>query len=169
MLGMDISQFAQWSYDLVQNWGYFGLLVVNIICTGTIFFPLPNYILVFLFGGILNPLLVALFSAIGAAIGESVSYGVGRGGRQILNNKERRYYTLAKAWFEKKRGFLIVVIFAATPLPFDIVGLVGGSIKYNFKKFVLAAFIGKLIGFLILALGGYYGVEMVLNFFELNF
>ena len=166
---MDFHQFAQWGYTLVETLGYLGLFLVNLVSTSTILFPLPGYILIFIFGGILNPWLVALFSAFGSALGEGVSYGIGRGGGYFFKKKQEKYFLRAKEWFSKNRGFAIIVIFAATPLPFDVVGIVGGTLNYNFKKFLLATFIGKLIASLILSFGGLYGIKWILDVFNLSF
>ena len=166
---MDINQFVQWGYELIEALGYLGLFSANFISTSTVFFPLPGYILIFIFGGILNPWFVALASALGWALGEGIAYGLGRGGGYIFKKKQEKYFLRAKEWFEKNRGFAIIVIFATTPLPFDIVGIIGGTLNYNFKKFLLATFIGKLIAALILSFGGFYGIKWILNFFNLSF
>ena len=166
---MEFLQFSEQGLQIVQTFGYPGLFLVNLLSTSTVFFPVPGYVLVFIFGGALNPFLVALFSAFGAALGETVSYLVGRGGGYILKKKQKKHFIKGKQWFERKRGFLIIVIFAATPLPFDAVGILSGSLNYNFKRFVLATFLGKLLGYLVLALAGFYGVNWVLNAFELKF
>lgn len=163
---MDFFQFTPWAEEIIQTFGYLGLFFVNLLTTSTILLPLPGYILVFAFGGILNPWLVAFFSALGAALGELVSYGVGRGGRYILKEKHEKYFIRGKKWFEKQRGFLIIIIFAATPLPFDVVGILSGVLRYNIKRFVLATFIGKLIASLALAFAGFYGIDWVLSVFK---
>ena len=50
----------------------------------------------------------------------------------------------------------------------DIVGIIAGFFKYNFKKFVLASFLGKLIMNLVLAFSGFYGISWILDIFQLN-
>ena len=166
---MDLNQFTQWGYELIETLGYLGLFSANLISTSTVIFPLPGYILIFIFGGILNPWFVALFSALGSALGEGVAYGLGRGGGYFFKKKQEKYFLRAKGWFERKKGFAIIVIFAATPLPFDVVGITSGALNYNFKKFLLAAFLGKLIAALILSFGGFYSIKWILNVFNLSF
>lgn len=163
---MDFFQFILWAEGIIQTFGYPGLFFINFLSTSSIFLPLPGYLLIFVFGGILNPWLVALFSALGASFGEIVSYGVGRGGRYILKGGQEKYFIKGKRWFEKRRGFLIIVLFAATPLPFDVVGILSGVLRYDIKKFLLATFLGKMISSLVLALAGFYGIEWVLNIFK---
>ena len=69
----------------------------------------------------------------------------------------------AKKWSEKRGIFFVVLVFAATPLPDDVTGIIAGAIGYNFKKFFLAALIGKLLLFWALAWAGYFGSEWVLG------
>lgn len=166
---MDFSQFINWGETIIRNFGYLGLFFINLLSTSTIFFPVPGYLLIFIFGGILNPWLVALFSALGAAIGEGVAYGVGLGGGYILRKKQEKYFLKGKEWFERGRGFLIIFLFAATPLPFDVIGILGGTLNYSFKKFFLAAFLGKMVASLALAFGGFYGINWILNIFKFGF
>lgn len=163
---MDLVQFSEWAYRIIQIFGYPGLFLVNLISCSSIFFPLPGYILVFIFGGILNPFLVAIFSSLGSALGEITAYGVGRGGGYILKRKQEKYFEKGKEWFKKQKGFWLIIIFAATPLPFDIIGILSGVLNYNLKKFILAAFFGKMIMNSALAFGGFYGIEWILNIFK---
>jgi len=161
--------FLTWGHSLIQTLGYLGLVIVNLVGSATVLFPLPIAGLVFIFGGIFNPWLVALFSALGATIGEGVSYGVGRSGGYFLKKKQEKYFLKGKEWFERKKGFLIIFLFAATPLPFDVIGILSGALNYELKKFFLATFLGKLVVSLVLAFGGFYGIHWILNIFKLSF
>lgn len=149
--------------------GYLGIFLITLIGTATIFFPLPVAIFIFGAGALLNPLILGIVAGLGAAIGEIPAYVLGLGGKKIVEKKQKEREQIEKAnrLFLKYGGFLIVVIFAATPLPDDIVGITCGVLKYNIKKFLLAVFIGKTILFLIIAYAGYYGVNWLLNYFGL--
>lgn len=166
---MEISQFFEWGHRIIQTLGYPGLFFVNLISCSSVFFPLPGYLLVFIFGGILNPFWVAFFSSLGAAFGELVSYGVGRGGGYILKQKQEKYFEKGNEWFKRGKGFWAVIIFAATPLPFDVIGLLAGIFSYSPKKFILATFLGKMMVYSILAFGGFYGINWILNIFKYGF
>lgn len=163
---MDLNQFSDWAYRIIQVLGYPGLFIVNLISCSSVFFPLPGYLLVFIFGGIFNPTLVAFFSSLGAAFGELTSYGAGRGGGYIFKKTQEKYFEKGKEWFKKKKGFWLIIIFAATPLPFDVIGILAGVLNYNLKKFILATFFGKMIMNLVLAFGGFYGINWILNIFK---
>jgi len=166
---MSLDQFFLWAEKFIQNFGYWGIFFINLIGCASIVFPLPATIFVFIFGGILSPFLVALSASLGCVIGELVGYGLGRGGKLILEKKYKQQLDLGKKWFEKGQGFLMVVLFAATPLPDDLVGILGGIFGYNIKKFILASFLGKMIMNTILAWAGFYGISWILNILKFNF
>ncbi len=157
--------FMEWSQDIAGTWGYIGIFLVNFIGAATVIFPVPAFLVVFLFGAILNPWLVGISAALGAALGELTGYAVGLGGKKVIEKKHGKWLKKANEWMVKYRAFLIIVLFAATPLPDDVLGIFCGAIKYDLKKFLLASFTGKLIMNLSLAFGGYFGMQWVLSVF----
>ena len=165
--------FLTWGHSLIQTFGYLGLAIVNLVGSATIFFPLPIAAIVFISGGFLNPWLVALFAAIGCTFGELTGYGLGKGGGKVLEKYKKgwrvgRSLRLGEKWFKRGRGFFCIFFFAATPLPYDVVGVLGGMFNYNIKKFILASFLGKWIMNLALAFGGFYGINWILNIFKFS-
>ena len=63
-------------------------------------------------------------------------------------------------WLQKW-GVLTVFVFAATPLPFDVMGMVAGLLRYPFWKFFLACLCGKILKYVGIALAGAWGWEVV--------
>jgi len=154
------------SYNFVSKYGYFGLFLVSMISSATIFMPVPNLILTFTFGAILNPFMVGLISALGSTIGESTSYIIGFGGKKVLERRYKKGIKKIGKVFERYGPEFWIIFVAATPLPDDVVGIFCGFIRYNFKRYLLAVFIGKLILSLALSYAGYYSLNWVLNFVE---
>ena len=154
-----------WAKALTDAMGYLGIFFVSFIGSATIVLPVPSFILVFFLGAVMNPWLVALSASLGNAFGELVGYALGRGGGKIIQRKYRKAVERYKKWFEKDRVFVLITLFAATPLPDDIVGVICGIFNYNVKKFIVASFIGKLVMNLALAFGGFYGIKWVLTIF----
>jgi membrane protein YqaA with SNARE-associated domain len=150
---------------LVGTYGYLGVFLVSMLGSATIFLPLPSTFVVFFSAAFLNPLLLGLVGGLGAAIGELTGYVLGFGGKKLIERKWKKKLVETEKLFQKHGGFLIILIFAATPLPDDIVGLLGGSLGYPVKRFFLATLIGKIILHLILAYGGYYSLNWVLEVF----
>jgi membrane protein DedA with SNARE-associated domain len=151
---------------LVSNYGYLGIFLVSLIGSASIVFPLPSSIFVFTSGAVLNPFIVGLSAAIGCALGELTGFAIGTGGRKVMERKWKKQIDNTERLFQKYGGFWIILLFAATPLPDDIVGIVAGTLKYPLKKYFLASFAGKLILNLLLAYGGFYGLTWVSNVFS---
>ena len=142
---------------LLKSFGYFGIFLVSLISTSTIFLPAPLYLIIVAASALgMNPFLVALSSAIGMAIGELTSYFIGLGGNKLLEEKHKKGIKRFERFF-KKYGFVSVVITAFIPFPFDIVGISAGIGRYEIKRFLLAVFIGRFFKAILLA---YLGYEM---------
>jgi len=152
--------------------GYFGVFLASTIGSATVIFPVPIFIIIFAAGAVFNPFIVGIVAGIGSAIGELVAYGVGFGGGKLLKKririKQRKRLSKGKKWLQSSGGFFLVFIFAATPLPTDVIGIICGSIKYDIKKFFLACMLGKILSCLILAYAGFYGINWMLSFFGLG-
>ncbi len=143
------------SYALIYQWGYLGVFLSSLVSgVSLFFFPLPTQALVITAGGILNPFLVGVAATLGSAIGDSVSYVLGLGGKELLEKKYERGLNHTRKSFEKYGAFVWIFAASLLPFPFDIVAIFCGIIKYDFKKFILAMFTGKLIKHLILAYAG---------------
>jgi len=66
----------------------------------------------------------------------------------------------------KKYGMGAIFLFAATPLPMDVIGMVAGFQRYNLLAFFLAMLPGKLIKMWMVAYAGKYSFGIVLALFE---
>ncbi len=140
---------------LLKSFGYFGIFLVSLISTSTIFLPAPLYLIIVVssvYG--MNPLLVAFFSGLGMAMGELTSYFIGLGGNKLMEKKYKKTIRKFEKFF-KKYGFLAIVLAAFLPLPFDFVGISAGIGRYEIKKFILATFVGKFFKALLLAFFGF--------------
>ncbi len=145
--------------EALGDWGYFGVFLLQLINSATVvLFPVPGHAVIFAVSGTLNPLLIGLFGAAGAALGEITAYMAGRGGSSMVDGS--RWYKRLETMGERWRGWAIF-IFAATPLPFDIAGVWAGAIRYPLGRFLLIVAAGKLILVTTIAIAGYYGVDVI--------
>jgi len=158
-------QFSAWAQSTVSAWGYLGIFIVSLIGNASIIFPVPAFAVTFAFGAILNPWLVGLAAGAGSAIGELTGYAIGRGGREVIEKKHEKWLKKAQKWTDRYGFFAVLVVFAATPLPDDVVGILAGVFQYDIRRFLLASFIGKTVMCLGLALGGFYSAGWVLSVF----
>jgi membrane protein DedA with SNARE-associated domain len=164
--------------SLVTTFGYVGIFFASLIGNASIILPLPSAVLIFLGGKFLNPLVVGIVAAVGGSIGELTAYALGAGGGYLAkkrkNKKEIRkmkkknsdWFVRANKWFKNHNGFVIVFIFSVLPLPHDVIGIICGAIKYDVKKFFLATLLGRLIMYTIIAYAGFYGLDIIMNYFS---
>jgi membrane protein YqaA with SNARE-associated domain len=145
------------------NYGYLGAFLVSLISNATIILPVPGIMVLFALGAILNPVLVALVGATGGVIGEITGFMAGYGGRGMVQSSGRMY-AMAENWMRRWGGWAIFV-FAVAPVPIlDIAGVVAGVLRYPIWKFLLVAWAGKSIKYIILVLVGVWGWQTLLRF-----
>ncbi|MBI2580031.1 MAG: VTT domain-containing protein [Candidatus Aenigmarchaeota archaeon] len=149
---------------LVTSFGYLGVFASSLIGSATIILPVPSFFIVIFAGTVLNPVAVGIIGGLGGAIGEMTGYLAGYGGRMLADKKSKK----PKKWlrnveelFKKYGGMPVIFIFAATPLPDDIIGIFCGAIKYSPKKFFIATLAGKIVLYIFLAYAGFYGWDFV--------
>lgn len=138
---------------LLAKYGYLGIFLGLLASNATILVPVPGVFLLFIGGTFLNPLLVGVVGGLGGALGEMTGYLFGRAGRKFVSRESE--FAMARRLYDKY-GYGIVYLFAATPLPFDIIGIICGLIRVDPKKFLLLVFLGKTTQYTIYA---YVGLE----------
>ena len=162
-----VAALIEWSQQAIASLGFLGVFLVSFVGSATVILPAPVFLAIFIAGKVMNPWLVGLIGGPGAAFGELVAYYVGRGGKKLVRKQEHhKLLEKAKVWLEKRGAFPVIVLFAATPLPDDVIGILCGLIKYDIKKFFVATLIGKIVLTTALAWAGFYGMEAVLQILE---
>lgn len=130
----------------LTNYGYLGVFLINLVGSATIILPTPSLVATFIGGSIYNPLLVGIFSGIGAGIGELTGYLAGFGGSAFIT--ENKNYKRIEKWMNLN-GFATILILAIIPNPiFDLSGIFSGATHYSLKKFLTAVLIGKTVRFI---------------------
>ncbi len=153
LLRKQIQQFEQY--------GYLGAFLTMLLGNATIVLPAPGLIIVFVLGGVLNPLLVGLAAGPGAALGEMTAYAAGFSGSAVIDNT--RWYQRIQYWM-KQYGLIIIVFLAAVPNPlFDLAGIVAGTMQVRWWHFLLSAWIGKTIQAVIIAYAGEFSLLWVMQ------
>jgi uncharacterized membrane protein YdjX (TVP38/TMEM64 family) len=132
--------------------GLLGIFIINIFSSVTVFLPAPGIATVVAGGAVFNPIVVGVIAGLGAAIGDMVSFFLGRSGNEILlKNKHGLKYEISKDVF-LKYGTLIIFIFALIPNPlFDAIGIIAGIFSYSPRKFFLVMLSARIIRNIILA------------------
>lgn len=136
-------------------YGYPGVFLVSLIGNATLILPAPSYAVVFAVGGALNPVAVGIVAGLGAALGELTGYLAGVGGRAVV--EDRALYHRLENRMRSKGGLIVIFLLALVPNPaFDIGGIVAGTLRMPVWQFVLAAWAGKSIRFMLVAFGGQF-------------
>jgi membrane protein YqaA with SNARE-associated domain len=151
--------------DLVTQYGYLGAFLISIFGNFTIFFPVPFTITIYAFGATLNPLLLGLVCGIGSTVGEFSAYLIGVGGRRVIEGRYEERLESAKRLIQRY-GAAIIFLFALLPLPDDVILIPLGVLRYDLRKALIAAFLGKVAMCTIVAYAGRFSYTFVRDIFE---
>ena len=156
----------------LETIGFAGILIANVIGSGSFVLPVPGIATVIIGATIWNPLLVALAGGTGSTIGELAAYLAGAGSYGAVRRIAGRsrwyvtWYARLRGWIEA-RGMITIFLFAATPNPFfDIAGFAAGSMKYPLSRFTAACWLGKLVKYAVVSYAAFWGADMVYGWIE---
>ncbi len=153
--------------SLVNTYGYPAVFIVGLLSSVTLLITSPAVIVVFLLAPTLNPFVLGLIAGAGAAVGETTSYLAGYGVRKLAK-KQRKKLDEIKKLFQKYKPDVVIFVFSATPLPFDFVGILCGTINYDRRRFFIATLLGKILKYLFIAYAGYYGMNWIIGYFGIE-
>jgi len=167
LLDRGIAEAASGFAEGISDWSesgpsrynaYLVSFLISIFGNTTVFVPIPYTAVVFIMTSQvgLDPLLLGLISGLGAAMGELTSYALGAGGGRYLEGHgySKRFSSLHTFLLEHRRLVpLVIYLFAATPLPDDIIMVPLGIIRYGLMRTLIPCFLGKttlliIIGFI---------------------
>jgi len=124
------------------RFGYLGIFVFNLFGPGIFLVPAASRHFAVLG--------VALATALGMAINDSVSWLAGRNGDVVLPRGRR--VEQAEGYI-KKYGPWALFFWALIPFPYDFIALMAGYLKMPFWRFLIPTFLGRLFRFLGLGSG----------------
>ncbi|NPA69477.1 MAG: VTT domain-containing protein [Crenarchaeota archaeon] len=90
-------------------------------------------------------LLIVLISSLGAAMGKIVVYLIGKSIRRFIIGRVSEKDIELFNKLADKGIFFAIFIFAATPLPDDVLYIIVGALKYSPLKFFIACLAGKIV------------------------
>lgn len=157
-------QLAEWMKNLSVQYNYFGIFLISLIGSMSIFFPIPYTVVIFTVAPFFDPILIALASGAGSAIGEFSGYLLGLGGRKIISAKRKRQMEVLVKIFGKY-GPIAIFLFALTPLPDDLLFIPLGIMHYNLLKAFIPAMVGKICMSLIIAYSSRYAIKIIEQIF----
>lgn len=125
------------------QFGYLGVFVFNL------FFG-PGTLLLPLLATRMNIVAVALATASGMVLNDSLTWFVGRSG-DVLIPRSKGVVAIERA--VHKFGPLAVFLLCLIPMPQDPTGLVAGYLGLSYKRFVIPTFLGMFIRSLLIGYG----------------
>ncbi len=176
--GIDLTKlminFNQKFYNKLGEWGvYIATFLLSIFGSFTVIIPVPYLfsIMSIMLTLPVNPVILSLFAALGASIGELSAWLFGRGAAEVVSEEtiNKRIKGLSEL-IDKGFGFWLIILFAATPLPDDLLLIALGLKEFPLKTTIIASFIGKLtqlslIVLSVFALKKTYVGNLILNLF----
>ncbi|MEM2506875.1 MAG: VTT domain-containing protein [Nitrososphaeria archaeon] len=158
--------------ELIKVYGYIGIFVVSLISNSIPYVSLPYLALIVFMAPFLGSTIIAvLASALGATIGKVIILFLGRSFRAILSEKTKENLECFNELF-KKWSFVAVFLFAALPLPDDVIYIPLGISGYRLLPYFVAVFAGKIIVTALAILFGKAFIEIACNYnisFEVSF
>ena len=146
----------------LQGYGYLGAFLISLTLNATVVLPAGNILILAVLGAALpSAILVGLAGGAGAAIGEITGYMAGYSGRTVVKQKT---YARLESWV-KRWGAMTIFLLSVFPFVFDLAGIAAGVLRFPFWKFLLACWLGRTILYIVIALAGAQGWDIVMRFF----
>ena len=161
----------------MAGYSLLGVLIISFIAGSTISvtaIPVPYVILVFTLPsvlasqwGILAPVWVGLISALGASLGQLLTFMIGYGSsslsRRFTTKINSRFYTRAMEWAQK-HGSWAVFIMSAIINPIHLPMTIAiAALRFPPPKFFLFSLLGNAVKSLFIAFCGYFGLSSLLR------
>jgi membrane protein YqaA with SNARE-associated domain len=144
----------------------YGLLGLFLNCVFASFIPFPIVITstALLLDG-QNPAMVFIIMAVGSVAGGILTYFVGYDGKKIYKILRKTHgddhYERSFAWLSK-HGWIIIFALSLVPILTEIVTIIAGVKKYDFKKFTVSMSIARTIS----AFASVYFGNLFLQYFN---
>lgn len=157
----------------LASYSYLGLFFVSVFGGATVIIPVPSLVVQFSMGAVLNPAIVGAVAGLGSAVGGTLVYLFGRGGRKIFSNigfsnpnPDRfivRWTARVMEW-AKHRGSLVIFLMSAVlnPIFFPMAFAMGAS-RFRLWKFFIMCWAGNTVKSMIIAYLGYFGLAALLR------
>ena len=118
--------------------------------------------------GILAPVWIGIISALGASLGQLLTFMIGYGSRglseRVTTKFNNRFYTRAMDWAQR-HGSVAVFAMSAILNPIHLPMTIAiATLRYPPHKFFLFSFLGNMVKSLFIAFCGYFGLTSLFRF-----
>ncbi len=134
--------------QILRSYGPLGVFIVSALGNAIPYSTIPYLLFIVVYAGSLDNVLdqayISFLGGLGAAVGKIVVYYFGRGLRLVMTEQQKNNMEVFVGLF-KRSTFLAVFLFAALPLPDDILYIPLGATGYSLIRFFTALLLGKII------------------------
>ena len=152
--------------DLINTYGVLGVFLISFFGNTIPYSTVPYLFFIIIYSAhVTDPIthiLITISGGLGAALGKLVVYYIGRSARVVLSEEKKRNIELF-AKIAHRSIFIAVFLFAALPLPDDILYVPLGLTRYNVIRYFMALIMGKTI---ITGLAVFFGTSFSIYFRE---
>ncbi len=159
---MDLNELISQLNNLVMEYGPLGVFVISLVGNAIPYATVPYLAVIAAMASQMKLSLIdvitwSVVGGLGAAIGKVIVYLTGAATSEILPEKVKENMQLF-ARMAKRGIFIAIFLFAALPLPDDVLYIPLGVARYPLAKFFIAVWSGKVvITFLSIVFGNAYG------------
>ncbi len=141
-------------------YGYAGAFLIALLSSATILFPAPGWVVVIAMSATLDPILLGLVVGIGSAIGELTGFLAGEGMRDILNSRLKEVKEVERLVKRYDLAAIAALAFIPNPL-FDVAGVIAGSLRIPWWRYLAACMAGRVARFVLLAVLGAFTLQLI--------
>ncbi|MEO3993373.1 MAG: VTT domain-containing protein [Desulfurococcaceae archaeon TW002] len=161
---MDVSNILEYLKTFLL-----GPFLISFVSNSIPFISLPYLLVIigfaFKFTSLHDRILVVFFSALGASLGKILIYFIGKGFSKFLGQSSKKNLELFNKIASKSLP-LAIFVFAALPLPDDVLYLPLGLSGFSLLTYFISVFLGKLF---LKSLVVFYGSLLILAGEELGY
>lgn len=164
--------------EKLQRFGYAGAFVFGLLAGSSLPLPLPYLVVTFGLGGVFNPLGVGLAAGLGAGVGGTLVYLLGRGQSSLVKGilQGDKPKPVSPRWsnissklmkWAATKGSIVVFFMSAMLNPvFAPMAIAMGALRFNAVKFFIWCTLGNLVKGLAISYIGYFGLGTLLNWLQ---
>ncbi len=134
--------------ELLKEYGALGTFLISLIGNAIPYSTVPYLLFIAALGAgtenVFDRTLLTVLGGVGAALGKVAVYYMGRTASAVLSDATRHNLELFSSLF-RRSVFVATFIFAALPLPDDLLYIPLGIARYNIAYFFLAVVLGKIV------------------------
>ena len=162
----------------IEKYGLLGFFIFAFIAGSVVNFvatPFPYWLLVFTMPsilaptwGALAPLWVGIISALGASLGQLLTFMIGYGSSSLYHrftvNISNNFYNRAMGWAQRHGSWAVFLMSAlVNPLHLPMTIAIA-ALRYPPLKFLFFSLLGNLVKSLFIAFCGYFGLTSLFQF-----